>query len=339
MTPLLCLGGIDRCLRQRTRVRKYEHSETSTLCSEQRTIYTQVKMPISELERARGLYPGLPDSVLVERLVEDLGRTLELEPPTDFHRAASFQGVKGIEVVEMDWAGMLTPSGSGGFIIKVRSADQPHRRNFTIGHEITHTLLPGYSVVQHRCGGLPTRSFLGSRHLENLADVGAAELLLPRRFLQPVFADLAFDMGAVKDVADRHHASLDATLRRLLHLTNRHAIVVDLRRSLLPEGGAITTIHRVFSNSEWCPVAPLQLHGKSVPPTHPINEVLGCAEAADVVDLSLLHTATPTAHISAISDPYIDNEGRTVMRSLVLATPHRAQSVHAPSHGRLPSAS
>ncbi len=28
---------------------------------------------------------------------------------------------------------------------------------------------------------------------------------------------------------------------------------------------------------------------------HPINEVLGCAEAADVVDLSFLHTATPTA--------------------------------------------
>lgn len=308
------------------------------LCSEPRTTYTQVKMVISELERARDLCPGVPDAVLVERLVEELGRTLELEPPTDFHRAASFQGVKDIELAEMDWAGMLTPSGSGGFIIKVRSADQPHRRNFTIGHEITHTLLPGYAVIQHRCGGRTTRSLLGSRHLENLADIGAAELLLPRRYLQPVFAELAFDMRAVQDVAARHHASLDATLRRLLRLTHRQAIVVDLRRMTLLDGRTTTTIHRVFSNSEWCPIAPLQLHGKSVPAEHPINDVLGCAEAADVVDLSFLETATPRAHISAISDPYLDNEGRIVMRSLVLATPTQPQSVHATGHGRLPVA-
>ncbi|NYI43798.1 hypothetical protein BJ993_000878 [Nocardioides aromaticivorans] len=296
-------------------------------------------MPTSQLELARDLCPGVPDAVLVESLVEVLGQKLDLEPPIDLHRVASFQGVKDIQVAEMDWAGMLAPSESGGFIIKVRSADRPHRRNFTIGHEITHTLLPGYAVIQHRCGGLGTRSLHGNRHLENLADIGAAELLLPRRFLQPIFADLAFDMSAVKDVADRHHASLDATLRRLLHLTSRHAIVVDLRQSVLPDGRTLTTIHRVFSNSEWCPIAPLQLHGKRVPPMHPINEVLGCAEAADVVDLSFLHTATPTAHISAISDPYIDNEGRTVMRSLVLATPRQTQSVHAPGHGRLPAAS
>ena len=307
--------------------------------SQQRTPYTQVKMTTSELERARDLCPGVPDAVLVESLVEALGRKLELEPPTDLHRAASFQGVKGVQVAEMDWAGMLAPSESGGFIIKVRSADSPHRRNFTIGHEITHTLLPGYAVIQHRCGGLGTRSLVGNRHLENLADIGAAEFLLPRRFLQPIFADLPFDMGAIKVVADRHHASLDATLRRFLHLTDRHANVVDLRRSILPDGSTTTTIHRVFSNSEWCPIAPHQLHGKKVPSTHPINEVLGCAEAAAVVDLSFLQTATRTAHISAISDPYIDNEGRTVMRSLVLATPRRAQTVHAPGYSRLPVAS
>ncbi len=226
-------------------------------------------MPTSQLELARDLCPGVPDAVLVESLVEVLGQKLDLEPPIDLHRVASFQGVKDIQVAEMDWAGMLAPSESGGFIIKVRSADRPHRRNFTIGHEITHTLLPGYAVIQHRCGGLGTRSLHGNRHLENLADIGAAELLLPRRFLQPIFADLAFDMSAVKDVADRHHASLDATLRRLLHLTSRHAIVVDLRQSVLPDGRTLTTIHRVFSNSEWCPIAPLQLHGKRVPPDAP----------------------------------------------------------------------
>lgn len=295
-------------------------------------------MSISELERARDLYPGVPDALLVERLVEELALKLELEPPTDLHRAASFQGIKDIHVAEMDWAGMLAPSESGGFIITVRRADQPHRRNFTIGHEITHTLLPGYAVIQHRCGGLGTPTLLDNRHLEKLADTGAAEWLLPRRFLRPIFADMAFDMSAIKDVADSHHASLDATSRRFLHLTNRDAVVVDLRRSVLPDGSTITTIHRVFSNSEWCPITPLQLHGKSIPSTHPINEVFGCAEAADIVNLSFLRTTTRSGHISAISDPYTDNEGRTVMRSLVLATPRRPQYAHVAGHGQLPAA-
>src|SRR4051794_14221552 len=108
-------------------------------------------MATSELERARALAPGAPDAMLVEGLIADLGRRLELKPPTNLHLAASFQGIKSIRTSAMDWAGMLTPAGDGTFVITVRSRDHPHRRNFTIGHEITHTFLPGYSVVQHRC--------------------------------------------------------------------------------------------------------------------------------------------------------------------------------------------
>jgi hypothetical protein len=226
-------------------------------------------MATSELERARALCPGASDAMLIEGLVEDLGRRAELSPPTDLHRAASLQGIKDIRISEMDWAGMLTPSEDGSFLVTVRKADRPHRRNFTIAHEIAHTLLPGYTVTQHRCGGRSTRDLHGNRHLESLADIGAAELLLPRRFLQPIFADLAFDMRAIKGVAEAHHASLDATLRRLLQLTDRHAVVIDLRRFELPDGSTVAVIHRVFSNSEWCPIAPLQLSGQRLPDRHP----------------------------------------------------------------------
>lgn len=287
----------------------------------------------------RALFPGAPDAVLVEGLIEALGRRLELKPPTNLHLAASFQGIKVIRLSDMDCAGMLTPLGDGTFDLTVRAADRPHRRNFTIGHEITHTFLPGYTVAQHRCGGFPTGVMIGNRHVESLADVGAAEMLLPRRYLQPVFADLPFDMTAVKEVADAHHASLDATLRQLLHLTSRHGLFIDLRRSARADGSTGAMIHRVFSNSEWCPIAPSEMSGHQVPEGHPLNEVLNSAEAHAVVDLSLLRTTTRTAHLSAISDPYIDNEGRRVMRSLVLATPRRAQSIHVAGHGRLPEAS
>lgn len=296
-------------------------------------------MATSELERARAVLPGVPDAMLIEGLIENLGSRLDLKPPTNLHLAASFQSIKVIRAAEMDWAGMLTPSGDGTFVITVRSADHPHRRNFTIGHEITHTFLPGYALVQRRCGGQATQDQIGNRHLENLADVGAAELLLPRRYLQPVFADLPFEMSAVKVVADAHHASLDATLRQLLHLTHRHGIVIDLRRTERTDGSTRTTIHRVFSNSEWCPIAPSQLRGHQVPDSHPLNEVLNSAEVNDVIDLSLLRTTTRTADISAISDPYVDNEGSRVMRSLVLATPRRVQPIHMTRHGRLPEVS
>src|SRR5690242_14024222 len=170
-------------------------------------------MTASELELARARRPGVPDAVLIEDLLEQLGQALELKPPTNLHLAASYQDIKDIRTGEMDWAGMLTPLDGGSFVITVRASDDPHRRNFTIGHEITHTFLPGYTVVQHRCSGRVSLDSVGNRRLESLADVGAAELLLPRRYLRPIIADLPFEMRAVKEIAAAHHASLDATLR------------------------------------------------------------------------------------------------------------------------------
>lgn len=291
-------------------------------------------MAASELEVARARMPGAPDAVLVEGLIERFGRELDLKPPTDLHLAASYQHIKHIRYAEMDWAGMLTPSSDGSFTITVRASDRSHRKNFTIGHEISHTFLPGYTVVQKRCGTSGSASLLArDSPLEVLADVGAAELLLPRRYLRPVFADTPFSIVAMKRIADSHHASLDATLRQFLHLTDRHGIVLDLRQTSDRDGGTQVAVHRVFSNSPWCAVAPSQLSGTQIPGSHPLCAVFDGGLVEDVLDLSLLHTATRTADISALTDPYTDNEGRLVMRSLVLATPHHYQPRHSARPG------
>lgn len=283
-------------------------------------------MAASELEIARARMPGVPDAMLVEGLIERFSRELDLKPPTDLHLAASYQQIKHIRYAEMDWAGMLTPSTDGTFTITVRASDRAHRKNFTIGHEITHTFLPGYTVVQHRCGTSGSATFLArNRRLEGLADVGAAELLLPRRCLRPVFADSPFTIVAMKRIADSHHASLDATLRQLLHLIDRQGIVIDLRRTSNRDGGTHVAVHRVFSNSPWCAVAPSQLSGTQIPESHPLCAVFDGGPVDDVLDLSLLHTTTRTADVSALTDPYTDYEGNVVMRSLVLATPHPYQ--------------
>ncbi|TDW19449.1 ImmA/IrrE family metallo-endopeptidase [Kribbella kalugense] len=283
-------------------------------------------MAASELEIARARMPGVPDAVLVESMIERFGRQLDLKPPADLHLAASYQQIKHIRYAEMDWAGMLTPSSDGTFTITVRASDRSHRKNFTIGHEITHTFLPGYTVVQKRCGSSGSATFLArDGRLEALADVGAAVLLLPRRFLRPVFADTPFSIVAMKRIADSHHASLDATLRQLLHLIDRSGIVVDLRQTSDRDGGTQIAVHRVFSNSPWCAVAPSQLRGTQIPESHPLCAVFDGGPVDDILDLSLLRTTTRTADISALTDPYTDNEGNLVMRSLVLATPHQYQ--------------
>ena len=80
-------------------------------------------MATSELERARALLPGAPDAMLIEGLIEALARRLDLKPPTNLHLAASFQNIKDIRSAAIDWAGMLTPSEDGAFVITVRSAD------------------------------------------------------------------------------------------------------------------------------------------------------------------------------------------------------------------------
>lgn len=297
-------------------------------------------MAISELERLRAATPGIPDAVLVEDLIERLGQDLELTPPTNLHLAASYQQIGEIRVAEMDWAGMLTPSPDGTFCITVRASDRPHRRNFTIAHEIVHTFLPGYSVVQHRCGADgPISRLVGTAHLEGLADVGAAELLLPRRFLREEFADAPLEVPAIKRLADRHHASLSATLQRLLRLDDRPGIFVELRRVSRADGEPETLVHRVFSNTDWCAVAPYQLHGLQLPRSHPIAAVLDTLSAADVVDVSVLGTKTRLADVSALCDPYTDHEGNLVMRALLLATPHHQPDLRIRLNDGLPSRS
>lgn len=291
-------------------------------------------MAASELEKARARLPGVPDAVLIEDLIEQFSRELDLRPPTNLHVAASYQQIKEIRPAQMDWAGMLTPSEDGSFTITVRAADRPHRKNFTIAHEISHTFLPGYTVVQHRCGTGESATLMarGGR-LESLADIGGAELLLPRRYLRPVFADEPFNVAAIKRIADSHHASLDATLRQLLHLTDRQGIVIDLRRTFRRDGSPQVAVHRVFSNSPWCAVAPRQLSGTLVPESHPLWALFDTGPFEEVLDLSLLHTMTRTAHVSALADPYTNNEGNLVMRSLVLATPHYQPYRSAPPAG------
>lgn len=308
----------------------------------------------SRLEIARALAPGVPDVVLIERLVEDLSSTLELAPPTHLHRAASYQKIKNILYDDIEWSGMLTPSEDGRLTITVRSSDGPHRQNFTIAHEIVHTLLPGYSITQRRwigCGAQsskngndanngstpPSWASMSTR-LERLADAGAAELLLPRRYVGPEFRDTAYTIASMRRVANAYHASLDATLRRLLHLTDRPAIVLDIRRTIGAGSAPRTSIHRVFSNSAWCLVAPAQLQGISLAEGHPLCEVFKTNAVDDVLDIAFLPTTTHSANVSAETDPYTDSEGNLVMRALVLATPPNAMLRHdltANAHTRL----
>jgi Zn-dependent peptidase ImmA (M78 family) len=107
------------------------------------------------------------------------------------------------------------------------------RQNFSICHEISHTLFPdGYEMIRHRYQH--RQRFDPDRELEYLCDVGAAELLLPE---EPFRTDLereGFGLNAVLPLRDRYAASREAVIRRMVQLDPRSSAAVFLEHRLKP---------------------------------------------------------------------------------------------------------
>ena len=98
----------------------------------------------------------------------------------------------------------------GSWVASISAADPVERQRFTILHEGGHTLQPGFlrGGTFYRCPGRRNRE-------EQLCDLAAAEMLLPRRFF---VADLARIGGLddVQELAAGYAASMEATVRRVV---------------------------------------------------------------------------------------------------------------------------
>jgi len=276
--------------------------------------------PIEELSthaEATRQRPGVPDDVVMEDLAEELSLLGEVSPPVDLPLLASLQSIGEIdECLTGGHSGCLI-NDRGRLRIEVSALDRRERQRFTIGHEICHTMLPGFTMQRNfRC--TPGRSSPGAGrglNIEWLADVGASELLLPRRFAGPAFADAPFGWDSIEHIAATFEASLEATARRFVRLSPSNAIFASLtfatsRANPIPE-------LRVASSATSPRLEAFIPINKSIPRDHPaFNASLG-EDVDTVVDMTALRAPGPY-RINARPYPINNSEGETTMRVLLI---------------------
>lgn len=285
------------------------------------------RLSLSDLEVARLESPGTPDRQLVEELAHGLIADLGLEPPIPHDIVASMRDVIRIEEADIPWAGYLAPA-PGGLAITLRAGDSPGKQRFTAFHEVQHTYMPGFRTApQFRCDPATPPAVIAKQNpgLEALCDIGAAELLLPRRWFTADTAGNPATLDLVEALADRYDASLEATARRLVTLHPGPALLVAFEPACKPTAPAAEPALRVqwvHANGPW-PFVPKH---KSVCDDSVFGRALGGQSAEELVPMStLVPNSTELVHVSSRLYPYADHQGEQHMRVLALITPARTR--------------
>jgi hypothetical protein len=166
---------------------------------------------LSLFEQLSHAEPALSDEEVVRRLCEDLLDESAVAPPVNVELLASIRGIARVEQRPQPWSGVLAPTGNG-LIVGVRATDGVERQRFTILHEAGHTMLPGFAESRHyRCDGPKNRE-------EQLCDIAASELLLPRRFFVRDFAQASPGLEGIEELSNSYEASIEATALRAVAL-------------------------------------------------------------------------------------------------------------------------
>jgi Zn-dependent peptidase ImmA (M78 family) len=136
-------------------------------------------------------------------------------PPFPPQILASFRDVLNIRRTQMRGAARLVPE-PGGLVIEVNQSHSPGKQNFSIDHEVVHTLMPTY--IGQAVDDVETGAFADNQEEELLCDIGAATLLLDARWLRPLVSEVGLSINTLLDMAARFGASLQATARQIAAL-------------------------------------------------------------------------------------------------------------------------
>jgi hypothetical protein len=202
--------------------------------------------------------------------------------------------------------------------IRLRRSDHPRRQRFSGFHEISHTFMPGYRLaVQWRCEPSPAR--LAKPTVEVLCDVGASELLLPRRLVAADLRAAEFGLQTVCDLSEVYDASLQASAHRLVDLWPEDVLLVVAEVANKPsdvhDAAPCLRVKYSATSGDW----PFVRTHKSIADDEPVGRAL----AGELVD-------EPTAlrgicageveglHVSARLCPYTDTQGERHDRVLAL---------------------
>jgi len=155
-------------------------------------------------------------------------------PPFDPRVLASCVGIKvRTDVLGPDRDAYIYPVNTSELEIVYDPTRPTGRQNFSISHEISHTLFPdGYEMVRNRFRS--REKFDPDRELEFLCDVAAAEILLPEEEFTSDVKRYGFGLGAVAALRERYQASREAVIRRMVQLDRGRSAAVFLEERLKP---------------------------------------------------------------------------------------------------------
>ena len=149
-------------------------------------------------------------------------------PPFDPRILASIMGIEceaSREVLTHSEDAELHPIADDRAIIRY-NPDRPRvRQNFSIAHEITHTLFPGYKEqcqARHKIG-----RFNPSREVEFLCDIGASEIILPSPEFDLEVRRRGISLESLEELSKLYETSKEASAIRMI-TTNHYpcAIIV-----------------------------------------------------------------------------------------------------------------
>lgn len=163
------------------------------------------------------------------KYLSDHGSRLQ---PVNLEAFAREHGITIQEDPSLRAEGMLERGAAGQATIRLRPFASARRRRFTLAHEI------GHWILQEEMSDLPrddrNRPFWGLsrgpeeiQEEEKLANLLAAELLLPRRAVEEVAGSKSL-LAAVRELCRTYFVSRVAAIRRIADLGGRDLLFVEL---------------------------------------------------------------------------------------------------------------
>lgn len=117
--------------------------------------------------------------------------------------------------------------------ILVHEGDSRRRRRFTVAHELGHFCIPKHSKTAVICISPETTRGDSDKATEREANEFAAELLMPRKAVQPMISTGAIDLARATEVSDTYDVSLLSAAIRVCELTRERAAIAYFRRGKL----------------------------------------------------------------------------------------------------------
>jgi hypothetical protein len=164
-----------------------------------------------------GLYDPLD---VIAKIVADFRMEVGLDgPPYDMKVYASFRGISRIEEADLDCDGELLWSKR---MIRVNRRHPPGRQNFSVAHEIVHTII---NELCHKSDDIRCYSIgeypghldqdLRAKEEEILCNHGAAELLMPMQDFIPRLRDYGPSIASISPLAQDFGVSKEAVANRI----------------------------------------------------------------------------------------------------------------------------